>query len=190
MSSTSLKRRPAYHRIRQFAAINEKRAYPASDHPRIVRNFCRRCTNSPLGRGGCEEEANGAGEKGSQVISLRLSAAYEKFNGISRFENCFAGKVTSYRSLVATWGPVSRSKTMAFTWINLRGMKLDPVFTCSSAKAGNEKFAGNDENCVGTELFQSPVAGTSGLSWLIPKLDTRGSKKTRRRPVLHDSGQQ
>lgn len=78
---------------------------------------------------------------------------------------------------------------MAFTWVNLRGMKLDPVFTSSSAKAGNEKFAGKDENCVGMELFQLPVAGTSGLSWLIPKLGTRGSKKTRRRPVLHDSSQ-
>lgn len=98
------------------------------------------------------------------MISLLLSATYEKFNGISSFENFFAGKVTSYRSPVPTWTEVSRSKTTALMWVNFRGMKLDPVSTCSSAKAGNEKFAGKVENFVGMELFQLPVAGASGVS--------------------------
>ena len=43
-------------------------------------------------------------------------------------------------------------------------MKFDPVLTWSSAKAGNEKFAGKVENCVGMERLKSPVADVSGVS--------------------------
>lgn len=50
----------------------------------------------------------------------------------------------------------------AFKWVNFKGMKFDPVSTCSSAKAGNVKFAGKLRNRVGMEEFQSPVADESG----------------------------
>jgi len=78
----------------------------------------------------------------------------------------------------------------AFKWVNLRGMKFDPVSTSSSAKAGNVKFAGKVKNFVGMELFQSPVAAESGVSWLIENWGTRGNKKARRIPALNDDSQQ
>lgn len=68
-------------------------------------------------------------------------------------------------------------------------MKFDPVLTCSSAKAGNEKFAGKVENFVGTELFQLPVAAESGVFWLSANPGTRGMKKARRIPALNGDGQ-
>ena len=69
-------------------------------------------------------------------------------------------------------------------------MKFAPVSTCSSAKAGNEKFAGKVENRVGMELFQSPVADESGEVWLNANLGTRGIKKARRIPALNGDSQQ
>ena len=63
-------------------------------------------------------------------------------------------------------------------------MKFDPVLTSRSAKAGNEKFAGEDMNDIGMELLKSPVAGESGESWSIVNAGTRGIKKTRRIPML------
>jgi len=52
----------------------------------------------------------------------------------------------------------------AFMWVNFKGKKFDPVSISSSAKAGNEKFAGETENLDGMELLKSPVAGESGVS--------------------------
>lgn len=78
----------------------------------------------------------------------------------------------------------------AFKWVNFKGMKFDPVSTSSSAKAGNEKFAGEIRNCVGMERLKSPVAGESGVSWLNANLGTRGIKKARIIPVLNDDNQQ
>ena len=76
----------------------------------------------------------------------------------------------------------------AFKWVNLKGMKFDPVSTSNSAKAGNEKFAGKDKNPVGMELLKSPVAGESGVSWNANE-GTRGIKKPIRIPALVDSNQ-
>lgn len=66
-------------------------------------------------------------------------------------------------------------------------MKFDPVSTSSSAKAGNEKFAGELKNRTGMELLKSPVAGVSGVSRLIENFGTRGIKKARRIPVLNST---
>lgn len=77
----------------------------------------------------------------------------------------------------------------AFKWLNFKGMKFDPVSTCSSAKAGNVKFAGKLRNRVGMEEFQSPVAGDSGDAWLNPNFGTRGNKMARRMPALKEGSQ-
>ena len=105
------------------------------------------------------------------------------------FVNFFAGKVISKISPVPTLFSVSRSYMRAFIWVNFKGIKFAPVSTCSSAKAGKEKFAGKLRNWVGIELFQSPVADASGESWLNANLGTRGIKKARRIPALNDSDQ-
>ena len=63
-------------------------------------------------------------------------------------------------------------------------MKFDPVLTCRSARAGNEKFAGDDMNSIGMELLKSPVAAESGVFWSMVNAGTRGIKKTRRIPTL------
>jgi len=78
----------------------------------------------------------------------------------------------------------------AFKWVNFKGMKFDPVSTCSSAKAGNVKFAGKLRNRTGIEEFQSPVAGESGDVWLNANFGTRGIKMARRIPALNEDSQQ
>jgi hypothetical protein len=58
--------------------------------------------------------------------------------------------------------------------------------TSICAKAGNEKFAGEDKNTVGTELLKLPVAAASGVFGSIVKLGTRGMSSKRRIPALKD----
>ena len=65
-------------------------------------------------------------------------------------------------------------------------MKLSPVSTCKSAKAGKLKFAGAREKMKGTVLLKSPVAWTSGVSELNAKLGTRGITKARINATLDE----
>jgi hypothetical protein len=62
--------------------------------------------------------------------------------------------------------------------------KLEFVSTWSAANAGNVKFAGARENCIGMLLPKSPLAAVRGVLLLKAKPGTRGIVNASTMPIL------